>query len=320
MEQHPVPQQISSYQFRLVGDMTLKQFFQLAGGALIALLFYSSTLPAFLKWPFIAFFALSGAALAFLPLEDRPLEVWVLAFFRSIYAPTLFFWNKPAVPTKYYTDDTPTTQATVTLAAATTDNNIKNPVLTRLEEQEKNFMSKITGLFTGAAFAPARNASPSDAGGPKPQEETSIPVQPPPVVPPVKPVPVPEAPRPATNTIFETSAPSQVLSSTPTVQMNTVQFSPEAAPPTPPSQANVIVGQVMEKDGKIVEGAILEVKDMQGRPVRALKTNRAGHFLIVTPLIDGTYELEIEKPDLEFERMTFDAKGEIIPPIAIHAK
>ncbi len=28
MEQHPIPQQISSYQIKLVGDMTLKQFFQ----------------------------------------------------------------------------------------------------------------------------------------------------------------------------------------------------------------------------------------------------------------------------------------------------
>ena len=33
-ESHPIPQQISSYQFRLVGDMTLKQFFQLARGGL----------------------------------------------------------------------------------------------------------------------------------------------------------------------------------------------------------------------------------------------------------------------------------------------
>jgi len=36
--EHPIPQQISAYQFRLVGDMTIKQFFQVAAGALIALL------------------------------------------------------------------------------------------------------------------------------------------------------------------------------------------------------------------------------------------------------------------------------------------
>ena len=56
-QQHPIPQQISSYQFRLVGDMTLKQFFQLAGGALVSLLFYASPLHPLIKWPFIIFFA-----------------------------------------------------------------------------------------------------------------------------------------------------------------------------------------------------------------------------------------------------------------------
>jgi len=33
MEQHPIPQQISSYEFKLVGEMTLKQFLKAAGFA-----------------------------------------------------------------------------------------------------------------------------------------------------------------------------------------------------------------------------------------------------------------------------------------------
>ena len=39
--EHPIPQQISAYHFRLVGDMTLKQFFQVAAGALISLVLFS---------------------------------------------------------------------------------------------------------------------------------------------------------------------------------------------------------------------------------------------------------------------------------------
>src|SRR3989344_3593531 len=93
-EQHPVPQQISSYQFRLVGDMTLKQFFQLAAGAVIALIIYSLPLPGIVRWPLVAISAVSGAAFAFLPLQDRPLEQWLAAFFRAIYSPTLFVWKK----------------------------------------------------------------------------------------------------------------------------------------------------------------------------------------------------------------------------------
>ena len=76
----------------------------------------------------------------------------------------------------------------------------------------------------------------------------------------------------------------------------------------------------MDKDGKIIEGAILEIKDEAQRPVRALKSNKAGHFMIVTPLLNGRYEIEIDKEGYEFSPLSFEAKGEIIPAIAIQAK
>ena len=74
--------------------MTLKQFFQVAGGIVIALIIYSSGIIGIVKWPLVIIFALSGVALAFLPLEERPLERWIIAFFRSVYSPTLFFWKR----------------------------------------------------------------------------------------------------------------------------------------------------------------------------------------------------------------------------------
>lgn len=37
---------------------------------------------------------LSGAALAFIPLEGRPLDRWFFAFIKSIYQPTMFYWKK----------------------------------------------------------------------------------------------------------------------------------------------------------------------------------------------------------------------------------
>ncbi|MCX6705429.1 MAG: PrgI family protein, partial [Candidatus Woesebacteria bacterium] len=105
MEQHPIPQNVSSYQFKLVGDMTLKQFFQLAGGFLVAFIFYSSPLIGIVKWPFVIVSAILGAAMAFVPLEERPLERWIFAFFRAIYSPTEFFWKKTAAPVKFFQDE-----------------------------------------------------------------------------------------------------------------------------------------------------------------------------------------------------------------------
>ena len=84
--------------------MTLKQFFQLAGGFLVALIFYSSPLLPIIKWPFIIVSAILGIALAFLPFEERPLERWIFAFFKAIYAPTLYYWKKTAVAPKFFQD------------------------------------------------------------------------------------------------------------------------------------------------------------------------------------------------------------------------
>jgi len=44
MEQHPIPQQITSYEFKLVGEMTLKQFAKAAGGIILALLINATKL------------------------------------------------------------------------------------------------------------------------------------------------------------------------------------------------------------------------------------------------------------------------------------
>ena len=142
MEQHPIPQQISSYQFKLVGDMTLKQFFQVAGGVIVGLIFYSTPLHPLIKWPFIIFFTLLGAALAFLPFEERPLERWIIAFFRSIYSPTLYTWKKSEKPPVYYTESAvvPEIKAVPSGQAPAVDT-------VRLEEAEKSFLSKIGGLW-----------------------------------------------------------------------------------------------------------------------------------------------------------------------------
>ena len=66
MEQHPVPQNISGFQFRLIGDITLKQFGYLAGGIILGYIALKlPLLPVILRWLFAAFWVLLGFGLAF---------------------------------------------------------------------------------------------------------------------------------------------------------------------------------------------------------------------------------------------------------------
>lgn len=97
MEQHAVPQDITGFKFKLVGDMTLVQFGELAFGLIMAWVIFSSPLHVILKYPFGIFFALLGVGLAFVPIEERPMHTWIFNFFKSIYRPTYFVWKKSGI-------------------------------------------------------------------------------------------------------------------------------------------------------------------------------------------------------------------------------
>ena len=332
MEQHPIPQQISSYQFKLVGDMTLKQFFQVAGGVVVSFIIYSAPLYAIIKWPLVLLSAGLGAALAFLPFQERPLERWIFAFFRSIYSPTLYFWRKTEKPPVFYTEEA---VAPAITTIANTSPVVENNTV-KLENAEKSFLSKIGGLWNvSGASAPKTttqplvdNPLPLVTPTPAVVQPTTSSQQPKTASAPVSlsvPQQVPTVVTRAAPKLIveETSKPTETIKIEPQkvevkpLTTNIVEFSVDAAPPSPPIAINTISGQVMDMDRKIIEGAILEIKDSNNRPVRALKSNKAGHFIIVTPLANGKYEVIVEKDGFKFEPVTFEAKGEMIPAIAI---
>jgi hypothetical protein len=315
-QEHPIPQQISSYQFRLVGDMTLKQFFQVAGGALISIIIYSSGLPFYVKWPLIVFFFLFGVALAFLPIQDRPLSVWLVAFFKSIYSPTLYVWNKDARKKDYFQpENTPTALPPLPQAPPETSLPIPEPsVLNKPIAQTPQPQPVQTPVQKQSVDVPATPAAkPATAPAPIPVPQATTPTV------------TPESTQEEREVEAKDTQVSTASYLSPSVgqqlaEGQQAQFSPDSAPPSPPSTANVIVGQVVGPNGEIVENAILEIKDSEGRSVRALRSNKVGHFMIVTPLVDGKYEIETEKDGYAFEPLLIEAKGDIIPPIAVQAK
>lgn len=97
-------------------------------------------------------------------------------------------------------------------------------------------------------------------------------------------------------------------------------FSIDAAPPNPPTIPNVVVGQVVDSERKIIEGAIMEIRDSANRPIRAIRSNKAGHFITVTPLDNGRYDIVTEKEGYEFTPVTFEAANALIPPILVQGR
>ena len=150
MQQHPIPQNVTQYQFRLVGDMTLKQFLELAGGLVLAYLFFASNLIFIVKWPLVILSMLFGAGLAFFPIEDRPLDQWITNFIKAIYQPTRFTWQKTnKIPHLFlFTPHAPEVVNTITKTIKAP--NIQNPAKqsSDLSDQEASLVHSLDDLFT----------------------------------------------------------------------------------------------------------------------------------------------------------------------------
>src|SRR3990167_10467552 len=93
-ENHPIPQDITGFQFKLIGDMTLKQFAYLAAGAIFAWITYLLPLFLLIKLPIVVFFLSFGVALAFVPVDGRPLDTMIAYFFKALFSPTQYKYQK----------------------------------------------------------------------------------------------------------------------------------------------------------------------------------------------------------------------------------
>jgi hypothetical protein len=104
MEQHIVPRQITTFEFKLIGFLTLKQFFYLIIFLSSAYLLYI-IIPLPLIKELVAFSVAScGLALAFVPIQDRPLDIWIKNIWKRLTSPTQYIYRK-TIPNVSLLDD-----------------------------------------------------------------------------------------------------------------------------------------------------------------------------------------------------------------------
>ncbi len=94
MDNHPIPQDITGFEFKLIGNMTVKQFAYIAAGVVAAWVSYLTPFPLVLKIPLVLVFVGIGVALAFIPIEGRPMDVMIRNFFKAVFSPTQYVYQK----------------------------------------------------------------------------------------------------------------------------------------------------------------------------------------------------------------------------------
>lgn len=110
MEQHPIPRQITTFEFKLIGFLTIKQFIYLIVFIPIGFIVYSIFPVPLLNIFFGILVGGIGFAFAFLPINDRPLDVWIRNFFKRLASATQYLYLKKNQPlyfldNLYFTND-----------------------------------------------------------------------------------------------------------------------------------------------------------------------------------------------------------------------
>jgi len=97
MKSHPVPQNIMDVEFKLFGELTIRQFGYVAGGALAAFVCYVVFADiGLVRWPLVVFFGILGIMLAVFKVNDRPFEVWLANFIFALFTSQRSIWKKSA--------------------------------------------------------------------------------------------------------------------------------------------------------------------------------------------------------------------------------
>jgi len=311
MEQHPIPQQISSYEFKLVGEMTLKQFGKAAGGIVIALVINSAPIIALLRWPLAFIFAVGGLMLAFVPFQDRPLETWLLAFLKSIYNPTIFLYKK-RTPKNWLDIDLAKNWIEVVEQERKEQQEMLESTPIKKKSQVNEFIDSLPSVNRESGEKIIRN---EELGIRNEKEEEKIDK-------------VKE--KETTNdkeAVINKKQDDNWTGGKPELNLKRDKLGAtgeivfgEIPMPNIPDLPNLVVGMVLDGLGKIVEEAIVEIQDVEGNPNRVLRTNSLGQFKTSTQMSNGDYLIVTEKNGLNFDRVKLTLNGEIVQPVKIIAK
>ncbi len=162
--QHAVPQNIMDVEFKLIGELTMRQFSYLFVFGLSAYLAFVS-IPGLFKIPITIFLALLALGLAFVPVQERGLDEWLVNFFRSINSPTERVWKRtPQLPTAFLYDNIAMVQQElITLAPTSSRRKLEEYLKYRSEENvvdpldipEREYIMKVREAFKDVTPPPS---------------------------------------------------------------------------------------------------------------------------------------------------------------------
>lgn len=102
MQYHRIPQNVTTYEGRIVGKFTARQFIYLAIGAIIDFILLGLT-PVPASYRIVVGVIVSGIAAIFalVTYDGRSTDTWIVTFLRAVLRPTQRIWVKHETPPEF---------------------------------------------------------------------------------------------------------------------------------------------------------------------------------------------------------------------------
>jgi len=175
MEQHAIPRDVTGFNFKLIGFMTLRQFVYLIVAAFVGyILFLSSPIVILGQISGVAVFGV-GLVFAFVPVNDRPIEVFAKNLYAKLTRPTQYLYHKSEPPLSllagmYYEADPHIIYAHVD-SREKLASYLSQKQTTPTDRSQKTHQAAVSGLLH-AQPAPKQTVSRVDDYGGGPVEQT----------------------------------------------------------------------------------------------------------------------------------------------------
>lgn len=310
MDQHPVPRQITTFEFKLIGFFTVKQFIYIIVFLPVGYIVYALFPIPILNIILGLLVGGIGFAFALLPINERPLDIWVRNLFKRLTSPTQYTFHKNNPPIYFFSN-----------LYFVSD---PHQVSTHIESQEK--LAAYLQQTNQTQQANVHKQQVHNLLKKSPPAPVPVSVVPPPVIPMVPeaeikkehatplPAALTQQPEPVITSIVTTVAPPPEAPVTPPVK--------STAPAVTSPKKPFLTGTIKNHRLLPLPGMLIYVKDATGGTVRLLKTNPHGIFATFNPLPAGDYSFEPKDPrnTYFFDTMNIHIDGEQHKPFEFFSK
>lgn len=354
MDNHPIPQDVTGFQFKLIGQMTVKQFAYLCAGIILGWIFFSSHLFILIRLPISLFFFLSGFLLAFVPLEGRPMDTMISNFVKALFSPNQYVYDKSgslsfgqSLNLKHLKNSTEPAQSVHVLQNVPpapspaldlqTAGNVVPSIQIEVKETPQLMPNTPVGSSDEQKLKQELEDEKHELAKELEEAETLKSGQNKNAI---SPSDMHDKLAELEKKLEETMSHKQMLEQELiTLSQKQKMQKPKAHLPQPsvqtskpatksvgksgfaflPDSPNVIIGVLRDPRGNVLPNMLVEVQDNEGNPVRAFKTNQLGQFASATALRNGIYTVAFEDPTGKntFDKVEVEAKGEILDPIVV---